>query len=152
MPAYARDPLAEQFAPLAERAIGRLLSDAWMTHSFQVTTPARDDYDDAGGLSPYERAVQRALYYALNSTGAEGPLGGKSVQNPSWSLMRGWGPVRRDRRAFGLLSGDRHRTLWLTVVPKAEAQAAAFARRPDRLWVSNAGLQSGGIGSVKQRF
>lgn len=151
MPAYSRDPLAVAFGPLAERTIGRLLADAWMTHSFQVTTPARDDYEDDGGLSPYERAIQRALYYALNSTGAEGPLGGRSSQNPSWSLMRGWGPVRYDRR-LAFFRGDRHRTLWLTIVPKDEAQAAAFRRPPDVLWVTNAGLQSGGDGSVKQRF
>lgn len=151
MPAFSRDPLSVAFAPYAQRAIDTLLADPWHTRQYTVTS-RRGEPVDAGGLSQTERALQRALYYALNSTTAAGGLGGKSAQNPDWSLMRGWGTPWELRRGFGLLPGDRKRTLWLTIVPKREARAAAARRPAAARWRDNAGLQSGGEGSEKRRF
>lgn len=151
MPAYSRDPLSIAFGSLADQTIGRLLGDPWVTVAFKVTSLPGDRGEDEGGLSETERAIQRALYYALNSTpGVEGPLGGRAAPNPDWSLMRGWGPPVYHRTGF--LRRERRRTVWLTVVPKPEARAAVARRPAATRWVDTPDLQSGGTGSTKARF
>jgi len=95
----------------------------------------RDDSPDK--LSRHERAFQRALFHDERIHKPRKSSGGP------WSLQRRWGPVplagtrkleiqlRRDT------SGKRHVD---TNVPRGEQ------------WQRNVALQSGGIGSPKQRF
>jgi hypothetical protein len=92
------------------------------------------DLVDAGGLTTYERAFERSLWYVHN-----GGAGG--VRNPVWSLQRQWGPVT-----------PRGRMLGIRVQPVAAGQAAWRRMPRDRKWTANGRLQSGGAGSPKQRF
>jgi hypothetical protein len=91
------------------------------------------DTVDAGGLTTYERAFERSLWYVHND-------GANGRRNAVWSLQRQWGPVTAKGRMLGIRVGN----------PK-DARAAVNRRR-DTAWYRNAHLQSGGLGSVKQRF
>jgi hypothetical protein len=87
---------------------------------------------DDGGLATYERAFERSLYYNHN--------GGGGNRNQAWSLQLQWGELT-----------NRGRVLRARVIRPAEARAWV-ARHPRQSWVRNEDLQSGGIGSPKQRF
>jgi hypothetical protein len=88
---------------------------------------------DAGGLSTYERAFARSLYYVHNG-------GGGGHRNGAWSLQLQWGELT-----------PRGRVLRARVIRPAEARAWV-ARHPRQSWVRHENLQSGGVGSPKQRF
>lgn len=151
---FERTPPSQEYAGLAARYVARMLERPWATLNVDVVSRAGEPVDD-GGLSVSERAFQRAVYYELNSSDAVGPRGGRSMQNPDWSLMRGWGRPRLETPG-GIFSvfrrARRRRWIYMTIVPKAEARQAAFARPQGALWIDDAGQQSGGLGSVKQRF
>jgi hypothetical protein len=90
--------------------------------------------EDSGGLARHERACQRALYWVLNG-------GGNGARNPRWSMQREWGPYTATGRMLAIrLSDPKSARLAVQRLPKSEQ------------WWRNAGQQSGGIGSTKQRF
>jgi len=92
------------------------------------------DLVDSGGLTTYERAFERSLWYVHN-----GGAGG--ARNQVWSLRRQWGPVTTRGRMIGIRV-------------QSVAEGAAAWRRMNRSerWTGNPRLQSGGLGSSKQRF
>jgi hypothetical protein len=151
---FQRIPPSPEYAGLAWRYVSQMLERPWATLNVEVVSDPAEPVD-AGGLSVSERAFQRAIYHELNSTDIPGPRGGRSLPNPDWSIMRGWGQPRYVRPAglFGIFRrATRRRWVWLTAIPKAEARAAAYARPRGALWIDDYQLQSGGLGSVKARF
>ena len=142
--AFARDP---QYDGFAETFLAVLMADPFGWHSATVNSPPGDPVD-AGGLTYHERAMQRAIYYAINSTGAEGPRGGRWVKNPDWSVqLGGWGePAGLGNFLQRLLQlGGRRRTAYYRVVRGFSAREAAAAKPPGELYVFNPDLQSQAI-------
>ena len=146
--AYERDPLSTQYDTAAGRLIGRAIAAPGTWVYVAVPKPSggvrvtgwlaehgvRLDATDSGGLTTYERAYQRALYYVFNG-------GGNGRRNGSWSLQREWGPVT----ARGRLLGVR--------VSKPGVARRAVQRKPKgEQWWRNPELRSGGQGSSQQRF
>jgi hypothetical protein len=88
---------------------------------------------DSGGLSVYERAFQRSLYYIHNG-------GGNGRRNPQWSMQREWGEET-----------PRGRVLRIRMTSTEAAWRAVSAMPARQRWTSNPDLQSGGQGSPKAR-
>jgi hypothetical protein len=143
MPAYQRDPLSIQYDALCARLVSQGIANPYSDIVVRVRSP-RGDYVDGGGLTAHERAFQRSLYRALNSTF------GRAQQNPDWSLTRWWLSPSVVGGLFGLIGGHRERRLFFMITPKAAGRA--MARRSGEQWARDPALQSGGIGSPKQRF
>jgi len=146
---YQRDPLSAAYDQLAAALAAWGQAHPWAGRTVLVRSPG-GDLVDGGGLSRHERAFQRSVYRALNSTGITGPHGGAAMQNPDWSLMRRWGEPSFARVFLVWRWGERQRPFWFMVTPKSAGRQAAPGR--GELWVSDPSLQSGGQGSVKQRF
>lgn len=92
------------------------------------------DLVDAGGLTAYERAFERSMWYVHNG-------GGDGARNTRWSLQREWGPLTARGRMIGIR------------VQSVADGLAAWRRMPrSERWTGNVRLQSGGLGSPKQRF
>src|SRR5258708_37763574 len=75
-----RDPLSVFYDDFSNRFLDVCIGDLYGWHTATARSPARDEVD-ARGRTRHERAVQRALFYVLNSTAAEGPQGGRWVKN-----------------------------------------------------------------------
>jgi hypothetical protein len=124
-----RDPLSVGYDDFSARFLAVCSDDLFGWHSARVTSPPGDPVD-ARGLSAHERAMLRSVYYTLNSTGAEGPLGGRWAKNPSRSLqIGGWsdpeysgGILRRLLR-----TGPRRRVLYARLVSGFSASEAVAA-------------------------
>lgn len=146
--AYERDPLSARYDDATGRLLGRAYSApgtwvyvavprpgsaprmaAWLrSHGISL------DSTDAGGLTSYERAYQRSLYWVHNG-------GGSGRRNQVWSLQRRWGPETPRGRMLGVR------------VSSPAAARRAVNRKPKReQWTANPELQSGAAGSPKQRF
>jgi hypothetical protein len=144
---FERDPLSKRYDATTGRLLGRAYSQPgrWVYTTVPRPKPGprtlawlrrlgiQLDPIDSGGLTRYERAYQRSLYYVHNG-------GGDGARNGVWSLQRQWGPVTVKGRMLGVRAG----------APK-DARLAVNRNRGDA-WYRNPELQSGGIGSVKQRF
>lgn len=140
----ARDPLSVEYDGFAATFVALLLSDPFGWHSARITSPPGDPVD-AGGLTAHERAMQRAIYYAINSTGAEGPRGGRWVKNREWSIQSGgWAePVALGNFLERLLRlGSRQRVGYYRAVRGFSASEAAAAKPPGELYILNPGRQS----------
>lgn len=92
------------------------------------------DLVDSGGLTTYERAFERSLWYVHN-----GGAGG--ARNAQWSLRRQWGPLTSKGRMIGIV-----------VQSLADGQRAWRNMPRSERWTTTTRLQSGGLGSSKQRF
>jgi hypothetical protein len=144
---FERDPLSKRYDATTGRLLGRAYSQPgrWVYTTVPRPQPGprtrdwlrklgiRLDAVDAGGLTSYERAYQRSLYWVHNG-------GGNGQRNLVWSIQRQWGPVTARGRMLGVRAGQ----------PK-DARLAVNRDRPNA-WYRNPDLQSGGIGSTKQRF
>jgi len=144
---YQRDPLSVQYdvqaADLITRGIARYRrkqrnrSVPGFTTVY-VPNPVgdlwRDDSPDR--LSRHERAFQRALYHDPRIHKPRKTTGGP------WSLQVRWGPVP--------LAGTRKLELQLHRDTSGRRHADGLPKR--ERWAANAALQSGGVGSPKQRF
>lgn len=86
---FQRDPLSITYDSFSLRFLDILREDFYGWHTATVRSPASDPIDRRG-LSATERAVQRSLYYVLNSTGMIGPNGGAWVKNDAESLQLSW--------------------------------------------------------------
>lgn len=117
-----RDPLSTEYDDFSERFLRILLEDPYRWHTATVTSPAGDPVD-ARGLSAHERAVTRSLYYVLNSTGAEGPLGGRWIKNSDWSLQAtSWSAPKYRAGILGqIFRSSRRRVLTARIVQGADA-------------------------------
>lgn len=143
---YERDPMSVRYDPAAGRFLGRayIRPGAWVSTVVKRPDPGPSTREwlrqhgislfltDDGGLTTYERAFQRALYY--------GHHGGGGRVNPVWSLQRQWGDLVPEGRVLRIRVG-----------PAADGRLAV-RRRPGQAWTRHSELQSGGIGSPKQRF
>lgn len=143
---YERDPMSVRYDPAAGRLLGRAYArpGSWVTTEIKRPDPGPRTREwlreqginlfltDAGGLTTYERAFQRSLYYSHH--------GGGGRVNPVWSLQRQWGNLT-----------PAGRLLQVRVGPAADGRLAVRRHR-GQAWVAHPELQSGGIGSPKQRF
>lgn len=156
---YQRDPLSVRYDPQARLVLALAIDQhrkrvknlklvpyvrvrvdnpltlAWPgSRVMKVTNLPRDE----GGLSSAERAFQRALYHDPR---IHKP---RRTSRGEWSLKVEWDEAP-------LLPGA-HRNVRVTVFRPEEAARFA-AKKPKReQWQHNATLQSGGVGSPKQRF
>jgi hypothetical protein len=145
---FERDPLSVRYDPAAGRLLGQAIASPgkWVYTTIARPSPGPRtrqwlrshgitlDSTDAGGLTSYERAYQRSLYWTLNG-------GGNGKRNALWSLQREWGPVTARGRVLGIrVSSPRAARLAVQRKPKGEQ------------WWRNADLRSGGQGSPQQRF
>lgn len=78
-----RDPLSVVYDGFSAEFLGLLRADMYGWRSATVRSPAADPVDQRG-LSAHERAVQRSLYYVLNSDGV------RWVKNQGESLQVRW--------------------------------------------------------------
>jgi hypothetical protein len=120
-----RDPLSTEYDDFSESFLMICAEDSPAWHTATVTSPPGDPVDPRG-LSAHERAVTRSLYYVLNSTGAEGPLGGRWVKNDEWSFqVGGWSEPRYRGGVLGRLlrTSRRRRVLTARLVDGASAHA-----------------------------
>lgn len=148
MPAR-RDPLSVRY----DSAVGTLLGEAltrrgrWVYRAVPrpSTRTARSrawlaqhgihlDRIDAGGLTEYQRAYQRALYHAAKQLGISTPEG-------EWSLQREWGPDTPHGRLIGV-----------RVSTKQAARRAVRRKRHAERYTENAQIRSGGDGTPQHRF
>jgi hypothetical protein len=144
---FERDPLSVRYDAMAGGLLGRGMAQPgrWVYRSLPRPRPGPRtrrwlaDRDitlsaiDEGGLTRYERAFTRALYYVHNG-------GANGRRNTVWSLQVRWGPPVPSGRLIGI-----------RMSPPGQAQAAN-QRNPRGSWVRHERLQSGGMGSTKARF
>jgi len=145
---YLRDPLSVQYDPQARLVIRLAIEQHTKRAKNQRLVPyvrVRVDNPigeslvrDEGGLSRAERAFQRALYHdqrihkpRKNSPG-------------EWSMKVDWDPAPP-------LPG-LHRNVRITLYRDTEGRRHVDRKRKRDRWTGNVTLQSGGIGSPKQRF
>lgn len=133
---YARDPLSARFDGAAAEMIGRAIRFPGKTVLGTIDSPAGDPVDE-GGLTRHERAFQRALYHdARIRKPRKSSAGEWSMPAPDWLPRTG-----------------RTRLVRIRVFSDTSAAYHASARTPrSEQWSRNAALQSGGVGSPKQRF
>ena len=101
---------------------------------------------DSGGRTRHERAFTRSAYYLV----WRAPL--NAGQIPGWSLKIEWGGDGELRASSG---GRLARPARLRVRPRAGPKGGrkyGHALPAGRQWAGNPALQSGGIGSGKERF
>lgn len=144
---FGRDPLSEQYDAAAGRIVGRARRTPG--HWVYVTVPRPPSYTgigqwlaahgvelaarDGGGLTAWERAYQRAVYWVFN--------GGSATPDDAWSLQRAWGPHVAGGRQFGIR------------VSRKDVARRAVKRMPvTRRYTENPAIRSGGEGSTQQRF
>jgi hypothetical protein len=144
---YQRDPLSVEHDPVASDVIARAITRHRRAGSNQrvsrwvpvrVDNQVTDVVRDAGGLSRNERAFQRSLYHDKRIHKPRKNDGGP------WSLELRWAPAP-------LLPGASR---GLEVRVWRDTEARRFMTRqpkPDQ-WQHNRDLQSGGIGSGRERF
>lgn len=88
MPLGRRDPeLQAAYDGWAREFLDVLKADPWLWHGRTVTTPAAQLATDPGGLTRWERAAQRSLWYCLGHAATSG-----LKTRPAWSLQVAWGP------------------------------------------------------------
>lgn len=117
-----RDPeLQEAYDGWARELLDVLRADPWEWHGRTVTTPAGHLATDDGGLTRWERAAQRSLYWCLGHAASSG-----LKTRPDWSLQVAWGPPVAVTLAGQL--GDRARLLSARVTPKAAGQRSVLIR------------------------
>lgn len=119
-----RDPLSVLYDDFSAEFLSILRSDMYTWHGATVRSPAGDRID-ARGLSTHERAVQRSLYYVLNSEIT--PAGMRWVKNQGESLQMRWRPAETGYagnflRRLLRLDGERRRELRGRLTPGAIAR------------------------------
>ena len=146
---YERDPLSVRYDTQAGALLGRAIGARrqWVTTVVRTPTPGPKTREwlrahginlfsvDAGGLTSYERAFERSLWWNAKRLGI-------SVSAASAGIMqREWGPVT-----------PRGRQIGIRVTAARDGRLAVNRKPQGEQWTRNAELQSGGIGSPKRRF
>jgi hypothetical protein len=145
---YQRDPLSVRYDPQARLVLALAIDQhRKRVQNLKLVPYVRVRVDnpltlagprDEGGLSKAERAFQRALYHDPR---IHKP---RRTSRGEWSLKVEWDEAP--------LLPAAHRNVKVTVFRPEEAARFA-AKKPKReQWQHNATLQSGGVGSPKQRF
>jgi len=135
---YARDPLSWHYDGYVRQVMIRAIRAGRAGRGVRVYVASpRSSFRsaDAGGRTKHERAFTRSVYYLMWRT----PINAGTV--PEWSVKMSWGDEVRAS------SGNRlARPVTIRVWPRSQARP-----RGER-WSKDPALQSGGIGSGKQRF
>ena len=135
---YGRDPLSWHYDGYVRQVMIRAIRASRNGRSVRVYIASpRSSFraTDAGGRTTHERAFTRSAYYLMWRV----PLNAGTV--PEWSLKVTWGDEVRAS------SGNRlARPAVIRVWPRSQA------RPRGQQWSKDPALQSGGIGSSKQRF
>lgn len=137
---YQRDPLSVRYDAAARQAVLRAARASRSNSGVRVwiaSSASERRNPDAGGRTAHERAFSRSAYYLV----FRAPINRKEV--PQWSLKLTWGNDS-DLRASS--EGRMARPVTLRLFPRWQAKP----RGPR--WTDNPELQSGGIGSGKERF
>ena len=135
---YGRDPLSWHYDGYVRQVMIRAIRASRNGRSVRVYIASpRSSFraTDAGGRTAHERAFTRSAYYLMWRV----PLNAGTV--PEWSLKVTWGDEVRAS------SGNRlARPAVIRVWPRSQARPRGAQ------WSKDPALQSGGIGSGKQRF
>ena len=137
---YARDPLSVAYDDAARQAVLRAARASRQGRGVRVwvASSRRELRDpDAGGRTVHERAFSRAAYYLIWRV----PLNRGSM--PEWSMKLTWGP---DAELQPSSAGRLARPVTVRMWPRGAARVSGPR------WTDNPSLQSGGIGSGKERF
>lgn len=144
---FARIPGSERYDRAAAKLVGEALARPGRWHARDVKRPRAGsrlralleeagiglDATDAGGLTAWERAFQRAAYHALAEA--------QDRNRPAWSMQRRWGPRHAGGRFFAV-----------RISPAAVGYRAAARKPAAERYTSNPRLRSGGEGSGRERF
>lgn len=136
--AYQRDPLSWHYDGYVRQVMIRAVRAGRGGRAVRVyiaSPRAAFRSPDAGGRTAHERAFIRSVYYLMWRT----PL--SAGVSPEWSVKITPGDELRPSAA-----GRLARPFTIRVWPRAQARP-----RGER-WTRDPALQSGGTGSVKQRF
>jgi hypothetical protein len=145
---YARDPLSERYDTQAGRLLGRALGRRrdWVYDTVSRPRPGPKTLEwlrahgislssvDDGGLTEYERAFQRAVFWNAKRLGIHRPA-------DAWKVEREWGPVTARGRLFGM-----------RIVLGSELRRKLPERRASERWDKSAEARSGGVGSPFRRY
>jgi hypothetical protein len=135
---FGRDPLSWHYDGYVRQVMIRAIRASRNGRSVRVYIASpRSSFRsvDAGGRTAHERAFTRSAYYLMWRS----PIRDGDV--PQWSLKMTWGDEVRAS------SGNRlARPVVIRVWPRSQA------RPRGQQWSKDPALQSGGIGSGKERF
>ena len=135
---YGRDPLSWHYDGYVRNVMIRAIRAGRNGRSVRVYVASpRSSFrsTDEGGRTRHERAFTRSVYYLMWRT----PINAGSV--PEWSVKMSWGDEVQSS------SGNRlARPVTIRVWPRSQARARG------KQWSKDPALQSGGIGSGKERF
>ena len=135
---FARDPLSVRYDAAASQVLIRAIRASKNGQGVTLwiaSTRAELRNPDAGGRSAHERAFSRSAYYHV----FRAPINAGRI--PDWSLKLTWGT---ELRPSG--QGRLARPVRVRVWPRAQARV----RGPK--WTDDPQLQSGGVGSGRERF
>ena len=147
--AYQRTLLSDKYDTQAGRLLGRAISAQrqWVVDVVATPRPGPRTREwlrsrgislfavDEGGLTTYERAFERSLWWNAKR------LGISKTAATAGIMARRWGPVTPRGRQIAIMVGSaRDGRLAVNRLPRSQQ------------WTRNTELQSGGIGSPKRRF
>jgi hypothetical protein len=133
---YYRDPLSTAYDGYVRQVMIRAARASRNGQGVRVwiASPRRSG-TDAGGRTSHERAFTRSAYYLIWRT----PINTHTI--PEWSLKLTWSGEQRAS------SGGRvARAATVRLFPRSKARVRGVS------WVKHPELQSGGIGSGRERF
>jgi len=131
---YARDPLSVYYDGYVRQVIIRAMRASRSGRGVRVWVASpRGDFArlDRGGRTSHERAFTRSAYYLVK------------LHRDAWSLKLTWGPDTELRASSGRRLA---RPVMVRLFPRDQARVSGPR------WTDNPDLQSGGIGSGKERF
>ena len=135
---YGRDPLSWHYDGYVRQVMIRAIRAGRNNTGVRVyVASSRAEFrsPDRGGRTRHERAFTRSVYYLMWRS----PINAGAV--PEWSVKLTWGDQLRPS------SGGREaRPVTIRVWPRSQG------RPRGEKWTRDPALQSGGIGSGKERF
>jgi hypothetical protein len=146
---YERDPLSVRYDGVTRAAMMRAIRASRNAKGVQIwvaSTRGELRSPDAGGRTAHERAFTRSAYYLV----WRAPINAGRI--PDWSLKLTWG---NDGELQASSEGRLARPARLRVFPRRGPRGGrdhGHALPKSRQWAGNPDLQSGGIGSGKERF
>ena len=135
---YGRDPLSWHYDGYVRQVMIRAARASRAGHGVRVyiaSPRAQFRRPDAGGRTRHERAFMRSCYYLMWRV----PINAGII--PDWSLKMTWGDQLRPSD-----QGRLARPVTIRLWPRSQARVRG-AR-----WSRDPALQSGGIGSGRERF
>jgi hypothetical protein len=146
---YQRDPLSVRYDGVTRDAVMRAIRASRGGKGVQVwvaSTRGEHRSPDAGGRTAHERAFTRSAYYLV----WRAPINAGRI--PDWSLKLSWGPDDALKASSnGRLARPARLRIFVRRGPRG-GREHGYALPAPRQWSGNPELQSGGIGSGKERF